>query len=70
MGTLRFNLHRIRFLRVGHFVVDEATTPLATFTRAANHVGVCALWPIMFLQFQCAGVRLLFAQGVRVALRG
>jgi hypothetical protein len=33
-------------------------------------IGVCALWPIMFLQFQCAGVRLLFAQGVRVALRG
>jgi hypothetical protein len=33
-------------------------------------VSVCALWPILFLQFQCAGVRLLFAQGVRVALRG
>ena len=23
--------------------VDEATTPLATFTRAANYVGACAL---------------------------
>ena len=35
-----------------------------------RRLGVCALWPLMFLQFQCAGFRLLFAQGVRVALRG
>ena len=27
------------------------------------------LWPLMFAQFQCAGARLLFAQGLRLSLR-
>jgi len=35
-----------------------------------HRLSVCALWPLMFFQFQYAGFRLLFAQGVRVALRG
>jgi hypothetical protein len=33
-------------------------------------VAVAPLWPLVFVQMQCAGVRLLFAQGVRLALRG